>query len=357
MRVTTLDLRAQYARIKTEVDAAVASVFERQHFILGPEVTAFEKELASYVGTPHAVGISSGTDALLVALMALGVGPGDEVITTPYSFFATVGAIVRLGAVPRFVDIDADTFHMRIDDLSAAMTSRTKAIIVVHLFGQAADIPDVGIPVVEDAAQSLGAEMGKQKVGTIGAIGCFSFFPSKNLGGCGDGGAITTKDAALAERIRRLRAHGAKEKYYHELVGGNFRLDELQAAVLRVKLRHLDRWIAERRGHAQAYRAGLRGVTLPAERHFHTYNQFVVRSSRRDDLRRHLDQAGIDSAVYYPLPLHLQTCFAHLGYAKGHFPVAEAASLESLALPIYPELPKAALDRVITAVGLFPDAT
>ena len=360
MRVPTLDLRAQHARIRGEIEAALARVFESQRFILGPEVAAFERELATYCGAGHAVGLSSGTDALLAALMALGVGPGDDVVTSPYSFFATAGAIWRLGARPVFADIDPATFNLDPEATRRALTPRTRAVIVVHLFGQCAELPELGdIPIVEDAAQAIGARLGDRRAGALGRIGCFSFFPSKNLGGAGDGGAVTTDDPALAERVRALRSHGAIVKYHHELVGGNFRLDELQAAVLRVKLRHLDRWIEERRAHAAAYRADLgrlRGVTPPAERHFHTYNQLVVRAARRDALAEHLRRREIETAIYYPRPLHLQPCFAGLDLPAGRFPVAEAASRETLALPIFPELTVEARQAVCAAVAAFADA-
>ncbi len=347
MRVPTLDLRAQYARIREPVRAAIERVLESQRFILGPEVDAFERELAAYVGVHHAVGVSSGSDALIVALMALGVGPGDEVVTTPYSFFATAGAIARLGARPVFVDIQPDTFNMDPRAAERAVGPRTKAVIVVHLFGQAAEVPRVGVPVIEDAAQAIGA----RPAGKLGAMACFSFFPSKNLGGYGDGGAVTTDDPELARKLRVLRTHGGEKKYLHEIVGGNFRLDELQAAVLRVKLPHLEQWIAERRAHANAYREGLRGVGLPVEQHFHTYNQFVIRSPRRDALKQHLAAREIDTAIYYPLALHRQPCFAYL--QSPPMPESERACAESLALPIYPELPVASRQAVIDAVNAF----
>jgi dTDP-4-amino-4,6-dideoxygalactose transaminase len=351
MRVVSLDLKAQYARIRDEVRTAIDRVIESQRFILGPEVQGFERSLAAYCGTQHAVGVSSGTDALLVSLMALGVGPGHEVVTTPYSFFATAGAIARVGAKPVFVDIQPDTFNMEPDAVRRALTPKTRAVIVVHLFGQCADLPDTGdIPIIEDAAQAIGARMGERRAGSLGRLGCFSFFPSKNLGGFGDGGAVTTNDSALAEKVTALRMHGSTTRYHHPMIGGNFRLDEIQAAVLNVKLRYLDGWIAERRVHASAYTEYLRGVVPPREKYFHVYNQYVIRAAARDALRAALQKADIESAIYYPLSFHMQPCFADLGYAPGAFPEAERASRESLALPIYPELPTSARAAVCDAI-------
>lgn len=353
MRVPLLDLRAQYAGIRDEVLSAVREVLESQQFILGPGVTAFEDEMAEYCGTKRAVGVSSGTDAILVALMALGVGPGDEVITAPYTFFATAGCISRLGARPVFVDIRPDTFNIDETAVAGALSERTKAIVPVHLFGRCAEMDPIreaagDIPVVEDAAQAIGSEYKGRRAGAMGSLGCLSFFPSKNLGGAGDGGMVTTDDVELADKLRSLRNHGSKEKYRHELVGGNFRLDALQAAVLAVKLRHLDEWSAKRKANADRYRklfaeAALapKIVELPEEGpHRHTYNQFVIRvpPETRDRLRAVLKEQGIGHEVYYPLPLHLQECFRHLGYKEGDFPAAEAAARETLALPIYPEL-------------------
>jgi dTDP-4-amino-4,6-dideoxygalactose transaminase len=336
VRVPSLDLVAQYAGIRDEIRAAIDRVLERQQFILGPEVQAFEGELAKYVGAKHAIGVSSGSDALIVSLLALGVGAGDEVVTTPYSFFATAGAIARLGARPVFVDIEPGTFNMDARAAARAVTKKTRAVIVVHLFGQCADLPDVDVPIVEDAAQAIGARIGERRAGTMGRIGCFSFFPSKNLGGYGDGGAVTTNDDALAAKMRALRTHGGAKKYLHDMIGGNFRLDELQAAVLRVKLPHLDHWTQLRRQHAAFYREHLRTVTPPEERHFHIYNQFVVRSPKRDEFQKHLTSKEIGSAIYYPLALHQQPCFAYLN--AGSFRESERAARESLAIPIYPEL-------------------
>jgi dTDP-4-amino-4,6-dideoxygalactose transaminase len=367
--VPLLDLKAQYRAIRDDVDAAVARVMESQYFILGPEVEAFEAEVAAYCGVAHAIGMSSGTDALLAALMALGAGPGDEVVTTTYSFFATAGVIARLGATPVFVDIDPATFNLDADAAAAAITERTIAVMPVHLYGRVADMTPLldaararGISVIEDAAQAIGATDGDgRRAGAIGDMGCFSFFPSKNLGGFGDGGMTVTGDADRAAQLRSLRMHGMQPKYYHAVVGGNFRLDALQAAVLRVKLRHLDAWSAARRRNAARYRelfaaAGLLDrIVLPADVPGHIYNQFVICVPERDALQTHLREHGIGTEVYYPLPLHLQECFALLGYRKGQLPHAEAAARETLALPIYPELTEEQLDAVVTGIRTFLD--
>lgn len=352
MGVPLLDLKAQYATIRTEVREAMDRVCESQHFILGPEVQALEDEVAAFCGTPFAVGMSSGTDALLAALMAIGVGPGHEVITSAYSFFASAGVVARVGARPVFVDIDPETFNLDAKAAVAQITPRTKAIIPVHLFGQCAEMDPLlasaqehGIPVIEDAAQAIGARDGQgRQAGTVGHMGCFSFFPSKNLGGFGDGGMVVTSDERLAEALRAVRVHGAMVKYHHRLVGGNFRLDALQAAVLRVKLRYLPTWTTMRRYNAERYRklsqeVGLpTHVLLPEDTAGHIYNQFVVRVPHRDRLQAFLRARGVGTEVYYPKPLHLQECFGDLGYRGGSFPEAEAAAEESLALPIYPEL-------------------
>jgi len=353
LTVPLLDLSAQYRPLRVELLDAVTRVCDSQRFIGGPEVEGLERELAACLGVSHAVGVSSGTDALLIALMALEVGSGDEVITSTYSFFATAGAIARVGAHPVLVDIDADTFNIDASAAAAAITSRTRAIIPVHLFGQSADLDPIleaasrgSVAVVEDAAQAIGATYKGRPLGAWGRIGCFSFFPSKNLGAFGDGGLVTCADETLARRLRLLRNHGMEPKYYHHLVGGNFRLDALQAAVLRVKLPHLASWSAARQRNARRYRtlfteAGLDGlVRLPSEapHRTHIYNQFVIRVPDRDGLRAHLERRGIGTAIYYPVPFHLQTCFTDLGYASGAFPMAEAAARESLALPIYAEL-------------------
>jgi dTDP-4-amino-4,6-dideoxygalactose transaminase len=354
MKVPLLDLKAQYETVRKDVLAAIARVCERQQFILGPEVELAERDLASRLAVKHAVGTSSGTDALLATLMALGVSPGDEVITTTYSFFASSGSIARLGATPVFVDIEPVSFNIDPAGVASAVTSRTKAILPVHLFGLSADLDPIleaashaGICVIEDACQAIGARYKGQFVGGVGAVGCISFFPSKGLGAFGDGGLVVTNDDDLAQRVRSLRGHGAEPKYFHAIVGGNFRLDALQAAVLRVKLPHLSGWLQARRENADRY-AGLfqeagvdaYGLVLPSEplERFHTYHQYVVRVPLRDELRAHLQAQGIGTAVYYPVPLHLQECFSHLGYAPGSMPRAEQAAHETLALPMYPEL-------------------
>jgi dTDP-4-amino-4,6-dideoxygalactose transaminase len=351
-KIPLLDLKAQYATIQSEIRQAIDRVVESQHFILGPEVEKLEQEIAVFCGVPFAVGVSSGTDALLAALMAIGTGPGDEVITTAYSFFATAGVIARLGARPVFVDIDPKTFNLDATSISAKITPRTKAILPVHLFGRCADMETVleiakenNIGVIEDAAQAIGAEddSGRQ-AGTIGQIGCFSFFPSKNLGAFGDAGMVVTNDERLAEILRVLRVHGAKPKYHHQTVGGNFRLDALQAAILRVKLKYLASWTQARRNNAGRYRllfeemGLLKGVSVPEDSPGHIYNQFVARFPDRDRLQGFLRENGVETEVYYPLALHQQDCFRGLDYHSGDFPHAEAAARESLALPIYPEL-------------------
>jgi dTDP-4-amino-4,6-dideoxygalactose transaminase len=367
IKVPLLDLKAQYATIRSEVRAAIDRVCESQRFIMGPEVTAFEEAVAEFCGVRFAVGMSSGTDALLAALMAIGVGPGDEIITTPYSFFATAGVIARLGARPVFIDIDPRTFNLDVRVVSARMTNRTKAIMPVHLFGRCADLEpiledsdDHEIYVIEDAAQAIGArdDAGRQ-AGTIGHMGCFSFFPSKNLGAYGDAGMVVTNDEQLAEKLRMLRVHGSRLKYYHRIVGGNFRLDALQAAVLRVKLPYLTRWGDARRSQARRYRqlfeelGVLEWISLPEDKPGHIYNQFVVRCPERDGLRAFMQERGVETEVYYPVPLHLQECFSDLGYQQGDFPHAEAAARESLALPVYPELTEAQQRYVVTWIGEF----
>jgi len=367
MRVPLLDLKAQYAPLREDIRAAMDRVCDSQHFILGPEVQALEEESARYCGARFAIGMSSGTDALLAALMAAGVEPGDEVVTSAYSFFATAGSIARLGARPVFVDIERDTFNLNASLIEAKVTARTRAIMPVHLFGRCADmdpILDVAsrrkIAVIEDAAQAIGAvDARKRLAGATGRMGCYSFFPTKNLGGFGDGGLVVTSDEATAEQLKILRAHGSKVKYYHKFVGGNFRLDALQAAILRVKLPHLPKWHAGRRSNAAKYRAlfekaGLTGkVTLPADVPGHIYNQFVIRVADRDALQKQLAAEGVGTEVYYPIPLHLQECFASLGYRKGDCPQAEAAAAESLALPIYPELTDDQLAYVVDRIRAF----
>ena len=366
MHVPLLDLQEQYRPIRDDLLAAIARVCDSQRFIGGPEVEALERELAAYIGVRHAVGVSSGTDALLVALMALGVGPGDEVVTSTFSFFASAGSIVRLGATPRLVDIDPITYNIDPAVVPSVLTRRTRAILPVHLYGLCADMDPLldmgrraGIPVVEDAAQAIGATYKGRQAGTMGTIGCLSFFPSKNLGAFGDAGLVTTDDDPLAHEMRLLRNHGAEPKYFHKRVGGNFRLDALQAAVLRVKLPHLARWTAMRRANADRYERLFteRGLTgrvgmpaRPADRD-HIFNQFVIRIPDRDRVRAELTRAGIDTEIYYPVPFHLQECFAALGYRAGDFPVAEAAARETLALPIYGELTEAQQRAVVDALS------
>lgn len=366
--IPLLDLKAQYATIKDDIRAALDRVIDSQHFILGPEVEAFEREIADYCGCAFAIGVSSGSDALLVSLMAAEIGAGDEVITTAFSFFASAGAIARLGARPVFVDIGTDDYNIDPRRIAAAVTPRTKAILPVHLFGQMADLGpimevarDRGLVVIEDAAQAIGAELGGRRAGSVGQYGCFSFFPSKNLGGFGDGGLVTTNDPELAERLRLLRAHGAKPKYHSRVIGGNFRLDAIQAAVLRVKLRHLEAWTEGRRRNAALYRtlfdrrpaAPARAVALPPDikGRRHIYNQFILRTAERDGLRTHLGEAQIGTEIYYPLPLHLMDCFAYLGHHAGDFPESERAAHETLAVPIYSELTGDMQRRVVETIG------
>lgn len=367
MEVRLLDLRPQYAAIREEIREAIDRVCESQYFILGPEVSKFEEEVAEYCGTRCAVGMSSGTDALLAALMAIGVGPGDEVITTAYSFFASAAVIVRSGAVPVFVDIDRVTFNLDPEAAAAKITRRTKAIMPVHLYGRCADMAPINaaaeaheLTVIEDAAQALSAsDRVGRKAGALGHMGCFSFFPSKNLGAFGDGGMVTTDDEDLAELLRVLRMQGGKPKYEHRVVGGNFRLDALQAAVLRVKLKYLDQWSGGRRANAETYRALfeemdlLDRVRLPEDVDGHVYNQFVVRVPKRDWLRDFLSERKIGTEVYYPIPLHLQASLSHLGHKEGDFPEAEEASRESLALPIYPELTEEQQRHVVGTIREF----
>jgi len=366
--VPLLDLQAQYRPLRAEILAAIERVCDSQRFIMGPEIAALETEMAAMLGVRHAVAVSSGTDALLLALMALDIKAGDEVVTPTYSFFATAGAVARLGARPVLVDIQDATFNLDPAKLSAAITPRTKAIIPVHLFGQSAEMDPVldiaarrGIPIVEDAAQAIGASYRARPLGGLGAFGCFSFFPSKNLGAFGDAGLVTTNDEALAKKARLLRTHGMEPRYYHHLVGANFRMDALQAAVLRVKAPHLAGWTERRRANADRYRSLFRDaglldrVTLPVEApdRRHIYNQFVIRTADRDGLKTHLDAAGIGTEIYYPVPFHQQPCFAYLGHHAGDFPRAERAAGESLAIPIYSELTLAQQDSVVSAVAAF----
>jgi dTDP-4-amino-4,6-dideoxygalactose transaminase len=353
MKVPLLDLKAQYQTIKDEILEATRELYETQQFILGPAVKKLEERIALYCDAKYAVGVSSGTDALLIALMAAGIGPGDEVITSPYTFFATVGSIARLGARPVFVDIKNDTYNIDPQAIKDKITKQTKAIIPVHLYGQCCDMDAIlemahahDIKVIEDAAQAIGAEYKGRRAGSMGDMGCFSFFPSKNLGAFGDGGMVTTSSDTLYEQLMLLRVHGSHPKYCHKVVGGNFRLDTLQAAIILVKLPYLEQWTEARQNNAKRYRElfrreGLDGlVSLPVEKEDrHIYNQFVIAvQSRRDELRRFLNEADIGTEVYYPVPMHLQPCFKYLNANKGDFPKAEAAARKTLALPIFPEL-------------------
>ena len=374
MKVPLLDLKAQYAAIKADIDRAVAGVMESQHFILGPQVQESEKAIAEYSRCAHAIGVSSGTDALLACLMAEGIGPGDEVITTPYTFFATAGTIARVGAKPVFVDIEAETYNLDPVQVASKITARTRALVPVHLFGQMVDMDAImevaakhQLIVIEDAAQAIGAEHKGRRAGSIGHYGCLSFFPSKNLGAAGDGGMVVTNDAQRAENLMRMRAHGAKPKYYHKVVGGNFRLDAIQAAVVTAKLKYLDGWTLARQQNATRYDrlfqdSGLRvayssqypsygssgshaaddgtpQIYLPkvvTDRHI--FNQYIIRTTQRDQLKAAFQEKGVSTEIYYPVPMHLQECFSSLGHKVGAFPESESAANETLALPIYPEL-------------------
>jgi len=342
--IPLIDIRRQTAAIRNELDAAIARVLDHGQFILGPEVRELEARIAAYCGTRFAIACASGSDAVILPLMALGIGRGDKVVTTPFTFFATAGAIARVGATPVFVDIDPSTFNLNPQQLEVGIDSNVKAIMPVHLFGQCAEMTEINeiagrhrIPVIEDAAQAIGAEYRGKRAGTLGLCGSFSFFPSKNLGACGDAGMITTDDPALAERLKMLRVHGSKVRYRHELVGMNSRLDTLQAAILLVKLGHLDDWTERRRANAMAYRELLAAadVVLPEDKSSrHIYNQFTIRVQNRDEVKKHLAAAGIGSEIYYPLPLHLQACFKGLGHRAGDFPESERAAKEALSLPI-----------------------
>jgi dTDP-4-amino-4,6-dideoxygalactose transaminase len=376
MGVPLLDLKAHHDPLHKEVMAALEATFRSQAFILGPDVAKLEERVAAYCQTKYGIGVSSGTDALLLALMAIGVGPGDEVVTTPYSFFATAGAVARLGAKPVFVDIDPSTYNLDPSRLAKAVTSKTKAVIPVHLYGQCAEMAPLlelarssNLKVIEDAAQAIGADYRDgRRAGSMGTVGCLSFFPSKNLGCLGDGGMVVTNDQDLAERMRVLRVHGGKPKYYHKFIGGNFRLDTLQAAVLNVKLGYLDDWTKRRQDNAERYEKLFqqtdlvqRGrVQLPnavyrdtAVTHHHIYNQFVLRVERRNDLMAFLKQRGIGSEIYYPVPFHMQECFRYLGYKEGDFPQSETAANHTLAIPIYAELTSAQQTEVVDAICAF----
>ena len=370
MPVPLLDLKAQYQSIKDEIDPVVQEVIESQHFILGPQVDALESEIAEYLGAMHAIGVASGTDALLVPLMALDPEPGDEVVIPSFTFFATAGAVWNSGFKPAFCDVDPDTFNVTADSLRASVGERTRVVIPVHLFGQMAPMVEINalgrendLVVFEDCAQAIGAaqrdENGEKRMaGAAGDLAAFSFFPSKNLGGFGDGGMVTAKDAELADRVGKLRIHGGKQMYHHEMVGTNSRLDALQAAILRVKLRHLSEWAAARRKNACRYEgilADVPGVVLPKvmDGNFHVYNQFTLRVEKRDELREFLTGKGIGSGVYYPKPLHLQECFAELGHREGEFPVTEQLCREVISLPIFPELGEDRVDEVGAAIRDF----
>ena len=376
MNVPLLDLNAQLEPLRDEIKAAVNDVIDSTRYIGGPQITGLEEEVAAYCGTKHAIGVTSGTDALLVSLMGVGVGHGDLVITTPYSFFATAGVIVRLSATPVFVGINPQTYNLDPAQLKAWFAAnpdkinRVKAIIPVHLYGQCADMDGIlevanahKIPVIEDAAQAIGSRYpskdGEKRAGSMGLAGCFSFFPSKNLGCMGDGGMVTTNDDAFAEKITKLRNHGAHPKYYHQMVGGNFRLDAMQAAILRVKLPHLDSWHKGRQENAAYYDAHLNveGVVKPHiayNREFHIYNQYIVRvPGDRDALRKHLNDNHIGCEVYYPVAFHQQECFKDLGYTQGNFPASEQAANSTIALPIYPELTTAMQDYIIEKIAEF----
>ncbi len=372
MKVPLLDLQAQYRALKPELDSAIAEVMETQQFIMGPKVEECESAIARYSGCAFGVGVSSGTDALLACLMAEGIGPGDEVITTPYTFFSTVGSIARTGAKPVFVDVDPASYNLDVSQIEGKITERTRAVLPVHLYGQMAEMDALlqlaekhELVVIEDAAQAIGAEHGGRRAGSLGHYGCFSFFPSKNLGAAGDAGMVVTNDAERAEKLRCLRSHGANPKYYHKAIGGNFRLDALQAAIISVKLRHLDAWTSARQQNAERYRdlfskselrvaestahpgsgGGARSENGPVDLYFpsvvtdrHIFNQYVVRVADRDRLKVELAAKGVSTEIYYPVPMHMQECFAHLGYGEGDFPESEAAAKTTLALPVYPEL-------------------
>jgi dTDP-4-amino-4,6-dideoxygalactose transaminase len=364
MKITSLDLKRQYESIREEINKAVLDVIASQSFILGPFVESFEHSIAKFCCARHAIGVSSGTDAILLALMACGIKSGDEVITTPFTFFATASSIARLGAVPVFVDIDPFTYNIDGDKIASVVSKRTKAILPVHLYGQCADMDTIlkiahanGLIVIEDAAQAIGSIYRGKKAGSFGNIGCFSFYPSKNLGGYGDGGLVTTNDDELAEFIKLLRVHGSKLKYYHSHIGINGRLDAIQAAVLSVKLKYLDGWSERRRLVASYYHEQLEGlpIQLPktAPYNTHIFHQYVIATPKRDELMEYLKHQGIETATYYPVPLHLQKCFEHLGYEKGDLPESERASYETLALPIFPEITQEEQDYVVTHIRNF----
>lgn len=378
-KIPLLDLKPQHDPLHGEIMQALERVVKSQHFILGPEVESFEASVAAYCGARHAVGMSSGSDALLAALMAWNVGPGDEVVTTTYSFFATAGAVSRLGAKPVLVDIDEPSFNIDPAKIEAVCTPRTKVIIPVHLYGQCADMDPIldlgrkrGIKVLEDAAQAIGTEYkGGRRACSMGDMGCLSFFPTKNLGALGDAGMVVTNDAALAEKLRVIRAHGSKPKYYHSMIGGNFRIDALQAAVLAVKLKALDGWTAARQKNAALYDAAFakaacvkdgrvktpKAVYGASVKNGHIYNQYVIRAEKRDALRQHLDKNGVGTEIYYPVPFHLQACFKDLGHKQGDFPLAEKAANDTLAVPIYPGLTPDMIQAVVDRISAFYQAS
>lgn len=370
MKVPLLDLKKQYETIKGEIDLAIQKVVESQQFVLGPAVESCENGIAEYCGVGYACGVSSGTDALLISLMAENIGAGDEVITTPYTFFATGGSIVRTGAKPVFVDIDPHTYNIDPKLIEEKITSKTRAIIPVHLYGQLADIEEIAViaqkhklVVIEDAAQAIGAEHNGKRAGAYGHYGCFSFFPSKNLGGFGDGGMVVSDNKDLIDKVKKLRNHGMDPKYYHALVGGNFRLDALQAAVVSVKLKYLDQWTEARQANAAYYDRAFEAKGIASQKMVlpqvvkdrHIFNQYILRvgGGKRDALFEHLKQNGIGCDIYYPVPLHMQECFSDLGYKLGDFPISEAASRETLALPIYPELTDEAQACVVETITNF----
>lgn len=364
MQIQFLDLKAQYETIKEEIKEVLTETIESGQYIMGPNVKAFEKEIASYLGVKHAIAVANGTDALVLALDALGIGPGDEVITSPYTFFASAECISRVGAKPVFADIDPNTFNINNEDIERKITKRTKAIIPVHIFGQAADMDKIialaeeyGLHVIEDACQAIGAELNGRKAGTIGKVACFSFFPTKNLGCYGDGGLMVTNDDELADKIRLLRVHGSSKKYFHEVIGYNSRLDEVQAAVLRVKLKYIDAWNESRRQKAKLYSELLKDapVQTPAmkDEKSHVYHLYTILAPNREELRKYLEQKAIPTGVYYPLPLHLQEVYKNLGYSKGDLPVAEETCEKNLSLPLYPELPEEHIKYVADAVVEF----
>jgi dTDP-4-amino-4,6-dideoxygalactose transaminase len=364
-----LDLKAQFSTIREEVMAAITRVMESQSFILGSEVAQFEEAVASKIDAKHSISCASGSDALVLAMMAAEIGPGDEIITSPFTFVATGGSIARVGATPVFVDIDPETFNLRPEAVETAITRHTRGIMPVHLFGLSAEMDEIcglakrhSLVVIEDAAQAIGARYKGKQVGTFGDFGCFSFFPSKNLGGAGDGGLLTTHDAELAEKLKMLRVHGSKRKYHHEILGTNSRLDALQAAILQVKLAHLDDWTHKRQIRADGYRRMFQDRNLsefvrvpaaPQADFHHVYNQFTLRCKDRDALKEHLRLAGIPTEIYYPLPLHLQPAFSYLGYKEGQLPEAEVASREALSLPVYPELSESQQEIVVRSVAGF----